>query len=165
MQQEHGSPAPQETGVTTTGRASGKDHEMKHRKLIAFAGAAIIASSTPLIAGAPAAFAAAVPAATSIPFRITVDSCAATGTLSEDRDSNGAFVDVHVNSNPCGIGIEAGIEGPTGTPICWGGDVHQAGDSKTCHIPVNSGNHHGLRYWDVDINNWITIWFSAVRVI
>jgi hypothetical protein len=135
---------------------------MKHRKLIAFAGAAIIASSTPLIAGAPAAFAAAVPATTPIPFSITVPgACTATGTLSEDRDSNGAFVDVHVASDPCGIGIEAGIEGPTGTPICWGGDVHQAGeDSKTCHIPVNSGNHHGLRNWNININNWVPWWFD-----
>ena len=131
---------------------------MKHRKLIAFTGAAIIASSMSLLAGAPAAFAAADPAVTSFTFSITVPSeCTANVTLYEKRDSNGAFVDVHLNSDPCGMGIEGGIAGPGFTPVCWGGDVHNMGDnSGTCHMPVNSGNHHGLRAWDGGINNWTT---------
>ena len=119
---------------------------MKYRKLIAFAGAAIIASSTPLLAGASAASAAAAPATTSID--ITVPGNCGHITIAEDRDSSGAYVDAHVVSNPCGYGIEGAIQGPSGTPASYGGDVHAAGsDSVTGHIPINSGNHHGIRYW------------------
>ena len=133
---------------------------MKHRKLIAFAGAAILASSTALLTGAPSAFAAA-DAGAPIPFSFSVPgACTVTGTLSEDRDSSGAYVVVHLVSDLCGIGVEAGIQGPGGTPApCWGGDVHQNGDnSMTCHIPVNSGNQHGYRNWNYIINNWVSDW-------
>jgi hypothetical protein len=130
---------------------------MKHLKLIAVAGAAIIASSAPLLAGAPTAFAAAAPAATGI--EIEVPGNCGHVTISEDRDSSGAYVDAHVDSNPCGYGIEGAICSPDFTNCSYGGDVHVAGeDSVTGHIPINSGNHHGIRYWAG--NQWNPEWLD-----
>jgi hypothetical protein len=123
---------------------------MKYRRLITFAGAAIIASSSPLLIGASAASAAAVPTVT-----ITVGNCTASGNISENRDSNGAYVDMHLTSDPCSIGVEGAICSPDYTTCSFGGDVHHAGeDSVTGYIPINSGNHHGLRYWANNMWNY-----------
>lgn len=129
---------------------------MKLGRLSTFTGIAIVVSSSMLFVGASVATAAVVPANTDIEVTISVPGCA-NGTIDEDRDSNGAFVDLLLASDTCGIGFEAGIKGPNGTPICWGGDVKHAGDhSVTCHIPINSGNDHGFRYW---LNNqWNPVW-------
>lgn len=118
---------------------------MKYGRLIAFAGAVIVASPSPLLAGASAASAAAVPATT-----VTVGDCVLnlSVTVYEERDSNGSYVRAYVSCDPLGIGVEGAIEGPGGTPQSFGGDVHSAGqDSVTGHIPINSRNHHGYRYW------------------
>src|ERR1700735_4047514 len=123
---------------------------MKPGRLIAFVGAAIVASSLVPLAGASAASAAVVPAASgfNIPFDVG-QGCEGLATIYEDRDSSGAYVDAYLDSDPCGVGVEGAIEAPSGTPACYGGDIHNAGeDSVTCHIPINSGNNHGIRWWD-----------------
>jgi len=115
-------------------------------RLITFAGMAIVVSSSALLVGTSVASAAAAPE--DIAVTISTIGCTASVTVHEDRDSNGAFVDLQMKSDQCSVGFEAGIKGPDGTPFCWGGDVKHAGDhSVTCHIPINSGNHHGFRYW------------------
>jgi hypothetical protein len=62
-------------------------------------------------------------------------------------------------ANPCGLGVEAGEEGPTGSPQAWGNDIkvpNSGNASVTGFIRENSGNHHGMRYW---LNNrWIYVW-------
>ena len=56
---------------------------------------------------------------------------------------------VQIVANPCSFGVEAIIEAPSGTPVSFGPDVRLPGAvSVTGGITVNSGNHHGLRYWD-----------------
>jgi hypothetical protein len=117
---------------------------MKYSRLIAFAGAAIIASSSPLIAGASTASAAAVPAATT-----STGSCSFNWDYYEGRNSNGAYMEVVLVTDPCNIGVEAAIQAPSGTPASYGGDVHYAGDETTTgYIPINSGNNHGIRWWN-----------------
>lgn len=99
-----------------------------------------------------AAAATASPAVT-----ISAGDCTFTVTVNEDRDSSGAYVDAHVVTDTCGIGIEGAIKAPAGTPASYGGDVHNAGqDSVTGHIPINSGNHHGFRAWYN--NTWNYFW-------
>ncbi len=134
---------------------------MKHGRLIALAGAAIVASSSSplLLAGAPAASAATAPAATS-PIPVTVPltgGCTFKVKVSEDHDSSGAFVDVLVVSNPCRVGIEAAIESFDGTSFSYGADVTNPGvESVTGPIPVNSSNSHGFRYWFN--GHWFPYW-------
>jgi hypothetical protein len=125
---------------------------MKHHRSIVFAGAAIIASSSPLLAGASAASAAAAPAVT-----ITAGKCTVTAQVSEDHDSHGAFVDMLLKKNTCGVGVEGAITGPSGKPASYGGDIHQVGKhSVTGHIPINGGNHHGFRFFAN--NTWHYAW-------
>jgi hypothetical protein len=125
---------------------------MKYGRLIAVAGAAIIASASPLLIGTPAASAATIFSGTTT----LSNGCSFSWTLAEDHDSNGAYVDVHLTSDACGIGVEAAIRGPEGAPI-YGGDVHnREHDSVTGRIPVNSGNHHGFR--DFFENTWFPVW-------
>lgn len=106
---------------------------------------------------APAPVQAAAPAASPAAVTISADGCTFTVTVNEDRDSSGAYVDAHVDSDSCGIGIEGAIKAAAGTPASYGGDVHNAGqDSVTGHIPINSSNHHGFRAW---YNNmWNYFW-------
>jgi hypothetical protein len=130
---------------------------MKHARLIAAAGAAIIASASPLLVGVPAASAAVVASGTTT----LSNGCSFSWTLAEDRDSGGAYVDVHLVSDACNIGVEAVIEGPSGSPVSTGGDIHNARqDSVTGDIPVNSGNFHGFRDW-YD-NQWLPVWTGPV---
>jgi len=68
---------------------------MKHARLIAAAGAAIIASASPLLVGVPAASAAVVASGTTT----LSNGCSFSWTLAEDRDSGGAYVDVHLVSD------------------------------------------------------------------
>lgn len=122
---------------------------MKHSRLIAFAGAAIIASASPLLAGTSAASASAVPAVTT-----TAGSCDFTWDIYEGRNSDGAYVEIYLVTDPCNIGVEAAIQAPSGSPASYGGDVHYAGySSQTGYIPINSGNQHGIRYWNGD--TWV----------
>jgi hypothetical protein len=123
----------------------------------ALSGLAIIASSSLLVAGASAASASTAPAAATTAVTISAGNCTLNVAVGEYRDANGAYVDAYVSDDSCGIGVEGAIEGPDGTPYSYGGDVKQAGDdSVTGHIPVNSGNHHGFRYW---LNNvWNYYW-------
>jgi|SRR4051794_7433102 hypothetical protein len=115
---------------------------MKPGRLIASVGMAIVASSSALLAGAPAAS-----ADTGTDVTFSVANCTYHVTVYEDRDENGARVDLYIH-NSCGAGFEGGIKGPDGTPHSYGGDVKNAGDqSITGYIPTNSGNHHGFRYW------------------
>jgi len=121
---------------------------MRHRTLIALAGAAIIASSTPLLAAAPAASAAAAPADVSFSITVQDGTCSYDVSVFEDHDSSGAFVDAFLDTDPCGVGTEGAICNHDYTLCSYGGDVHMMGkDSDTGHIPASSGNHHGIRYW------------------
>jgi hypothetical protein len=130
---------------------------MRSGKLIVTVAAAIVASSSALLAGASASSAATAPAVTSP--AVTISACGSTLTvvIIEGRDSSGAYVDAYVTADPSDIGVEGAIEGPEGTPYSYGGDVHIIGDqSITGFIPVNSGNNHGYRYW-CD-NEWNYYW-------
>ncbi|HEY7144777.1 MAG TPA: hypothetical protein VH637_11050 [Streptosporangiaceae bacterium] len=68
-------------------------------------------------------------------------------------------VDGTLVSDPCGFGVEAGLEGPDGSPRAWGNDVTNiGGHSLTGFIPESSGNHHGMRYFDFASNKWNYVW-------
>jgi hypothetical protein len=103
---------------------------MEHGSLIAFPGAVIIASSSPLLAGASAASAAADTEPGSLVTIPTTAGCAIKAHLAEARDSSGAYVALFVDGNPCNYGIEAGITGPGFTPSSWGADVRNPGSAS-----------------------------------
>lgn len=115
---------------------------MKYR-LIAFAGAAIVAASSPLVA-------AGSPASAASQYSITFASgtgCQGVVVISEDREPGGAYVLAEPTSDPCGITIEAIIEGPDKTPFSAGNPINKVTEASiTGDIPINSGNHHGIRW-------------------
>lgn len=133
---------------------------MRPGRLIAFVGVAIVASSSAPLAGASAASAAAVPTVSgfNIPFDVG-HGCEGLATIYEHQDSGSAYVDAVLDSDPCHVGVEGIIEGPTGTPFSNGGDIQNAGYvSGTGSIPINSGNHHGIRWWDG--SEWQYNWYD-----
>jgi anaerobic selenocysteine-containing dehydrogenase len=121
---------------------------MKAGRLIALAGAAIVAASSPLVAGASAASAAAVPK--DLTYNQTFASgtgCQGVAEVNEEHAINGAYVWAVMSSDPCGYTIEAVIEGPSKSPFSAGNPVSEIGvDTITGYIPINSGNHHGIRW-------------------
>jgi hypothetical protein len=121
---------------------------MKPGRLIALVGATIVAASLPLVAAGSAASSA------SVPNGLTYDQTFASGTgcqgtaeVNEESDSHGASVSAVITSDPCNFTIEAVIEGPSKTPFSAGNPVSEVGDDTiTGYIPINSGNHHGIRW-------------------
>jgi hypothetical protein len=137
---------------------------MRPGKLIALVGAAIAASSSLLLGAGSAASAAAAPSVPTFHLGFAPGSgCEGDATLYEYRDAFGnAFVTVHLDSDPCGLGVEGIIEGPAGSPFEAGGDVHFSGDNSTTNvIPGNPGNHHGLRWFPASCATtcgWTYVW-------
>jgi len=138
---------------------------MKPGRLIVFVGAAIVASSSAPLAGVSVASAAAAPTVSgfNIPFDVG-HGCEGLATISEDRDPNGAYVIASLDSDPCHVGVEGIIEGPTG-PFSNGGDIKNAGGnvSVTGDIPINSSNCHGIRWWTG--SQWQYNWYESDCVV
>jgi hypothetical protein len=131
---------------------------MKAGRLIAFVGAAIVASSSAPLAGASVASAATVPAVPSynIPFDVG-GGCEGLATINDYDAGNQAFVDAFLDSDPCHVGVEGCIATPGYTTLSCGADIHNEGDNSTTgFITPNSGNHHGIRWWNTD--HWQYNW-------
>jgi hypothetical protein len=130
---------------------------MKSRRLTASVAAAIVAAASLLAAGGTPASAATSPSR--IDFIPLDGGCVIEFVLTEFRDASGAYEEVGIINTPCARGVEAGIKAPDGTPSSWGNDVHSNGETSTTgHIPINSGNHHGLRGWTG--SQWKYMWLD-----
>jgi hypothetical protein len=121
---------------------------MKAGRLIATAGAAILVSASAPLVGAAVAAAAATPAVSvNIPFDVGA-GCEGLVIMTEGSNSSGAYVDAYLNSDPCDVGVEGAICNSDYTDCSYGGDIHLIDKtSRTGSIPINSSNHHGIRWW------------------
>lgn len=119
--------------------------------MIGAVGATLAFGTPALAANAVRPYSAAVTAAFpmfNIPFDAQGTGCEGLATITEGHDSNGAYVEAVLASDPCSIDVRAVICVPDLSSCKVGNVINMEGEtSKTDDIAASSGNHHGIAWW------------------